>query len=130
MMSKRHNSRVVKKPVRRTAVKPKRRILPGWMPILTVVTLCTMLVLTINYRAFSDLTKETREFEVLNNKITAATTDNLSLQEEIHYLKNDPNMIEREARKYGLAPPKEQVSRAGDIDKAEKSINRQPPTKK
>lgn len=165
----------------------KRRILPAWMPVAAVIGLCAMLVLTVNFRAFSELSKERRRFEDLNGKIQQATSENLSLQEEIFYLKNDPNTIEREARKFGLGPAreeqvpvakieeeprqlpkkeskpkeepkqdprtektdkkplerdrvvkksestpvkKEKVSQAGEPDKAEKSANRQLPTRK
>jgi len=94
------------------------------------VTLVLMLVLTVNYRAFSELKKESKVFEELNDKVQQATTENLSMQEEIYYLKSDPKTIEREARKYGLARPKEQVSRADEADKAEKSVSRQLPTRK
>jgi cell division protein FtsL len=89
-----------------------------------------MLVLTVNYRAYSEFRRETQTFEELNNKIQQATTENLSMQEEIYYLKSDPKTIEREARKYGLARSKEQVSRAGETDKAEKSAKPANPTRK
>jgi hypothetical protein len=113
-----------------------------------------MLVLTINYRAYSELTSEKGEFNELNDKVQQATTENLSLQEEIHYLKTDPKPIEHEARRNEPAlskkewpadqklperevkktepaqPRKENVSKAGETDKAEKSANRQPPTRK
>lgn len=61
------------------------------------------------------------------------TDENLGLQEEIYYLKNDPDTIEREAKRYGLVRPQkklQQVSRAGELDKAEESTNRQTPTNK
>ena len=89
-----------------------------------------MLVLSVNYRAFSELRRETQPFDELNSKVQQATTENLSMQEEIYYLKSDPQTIEREARKYGLARPKEQVSRAGDTDKAEQSAQPAIPTRK
>jgi hypothetical protein len=113
-----------------------------------------MLVLTINYRAYSELTSEKNEFQDLNEKVQEATTENLSLQEEIFYLKTDPKAVEPETRKYVPAPQqnkestdpkpserevkkaeptqtkKEKVSKAGESDKAEKSANRQPPTRK
>ncbi len=121
--------RVVNKPLR-WRKEPRKRVLPAWLPVAASVTLVLMLVLTVNYRAFSELKKESKVFEELNNKVQQATTDNLSMQEEIYYLKSDPKTIEREARKYGLARPKEQVSRADEADKAEKSVSRQLPTRK
>jgi hypothetical protein len=113
-----------------------------------------MLVLTINYRAYSELTSEKEEFQELNEKVQRATTENLSVQEEIYYLKTDPQSTEHETRKVEPAPAekersanqkpserdpkksgatqtnKEKVSKAGETDKAEKSANRQPPTRK
>ena len=113
-----------------------------------------MLVLTINYRAYSELSSEKGEFQELNEKVQQATTENLSLQEEIYYLKTDPKPIERDTRNVEPAPTrkeppadqkpserevkkpeptqtkKEKVSKAGETDKAEKSANRQPPTRK
>ena len=110
--------------------EPRKRSFPSWLPVAAAVTLVLMLVLTVNYRAYSELTKETKVFDELNNKVQQATTENLSMQEEIQYLKTDPNTIEREARKFGLARPKEKVSQAVKTDKAEKSANRQLPTRK
>jgi len=159
-VSKRHSplARKAKADPIRWPKKQRRRILPAWVPVGVALGLCTMLVLTINFRAYSELAKESQHFEDLNGKIQQATSENLSLQEEIYYLKNDPNTIEREARKFGFAAPKqatktevkadqiplerraektepaaskkEKVSKAGETDKAEKSVNRQPPTRK
>lgn len=70
--------------------------------------LTVMLVLTVNFRAFSVLNTEAAEAVVLNNKIQAVTGENLAIQEEIHYLKNDSDTIEREARKFGLSRPKKE----------------------
>ncbi|MEJ7847794.1 MAG: septum formation initiator family protein [Pyrinomonadaceae bacterium] len=72
------------------------------------VLLTVMLVLTVNFRAFSVLNTEAAEAVVLNNKIQAVTGENLAIQEEIHYLKNDSDTIEREARKFGLSRPKKE----------------------
>ena len=126
---KRRRVRPVNKPLR-WRKEPRTRTLPSWIPIAAAVTLVLMLVLTVNYRAFSELRRETQTFEELNSKVQQATTENLSMQEEIYYLKSDPQTIEREARKYGLARPKEQVSRAGDTDKAEQSAQPANPTRK
>ena len=126
---KRRKVRPVNKPLR-WRKEPRTKTLPSWIPIAAAVTLVLMLVLTVNYRAFSELRRETQTFEELNSKVQQATTENLSMQEEIYYLKSDPQTIEREARKYGLARPKEQVSRAGDTDKAEQSAQPANPTRK
>jgi cell division protein FtsB len=69
-----------------------------------------MLCLTINYRAFTELNKETAEHGELQQRVEALTSENLNLQEEIHYLKTDPKTIEREAKKFGLMRRKEKIS--------------------
>ncbi len=61
-----------------------------------------MLCLTINFRAYTDLSRETRQNEDLNTQIETLTSENLNLQEEIYYLQNDSKVIEREARKFGF----------------------------
>jgi cell division protein FtsL len=121
--------RPVNKPLR-WRKEPRKKVLPSWIPIASAVALVLMLVLTVNYRAYSELRRETQTFEELNNKIQQATTENLSMQEEIYYLRSDPKTIEREARKFGLVRPKEQVSLAGETDKAEKSAKPAIPTRK
>src|SRR5688572_23357093 len=98
VVSKRPRARTARaKPLKWRKEKPKR-VVPKWLPVLTALLLTGMLVLTINYRAFSELTSERREFLELNEKVQEATTENLSLQEEIYYLKTDPKPTERETR--------------------------------
>ncbi len=79
-----------------------------WLAIGVVVSLTVMLILTVNFRAFTVLNTEAAEASVLNNKIQAVTSENLTIQEEIHYLKNDSDTIEREAKKFGLSRPKKE----------------------
>ena len=47
---------------------------------------------------------EQKENDQLSTKIRSVTDENLQLQEEIHNLKSDARVIEREARRLGLAP--------------------------
>lgn len=68
-----------------------------------------MVGVTVNLRAYRQLSREANQNAELNTRIDAITSENLSLQEEIHYLKNDPNMIKREAQKFGFVPRKEKV---------------------
>jgi len=81
-----------------------------WLGIGVAAMLTIMLCLTINYSAFSELSKESTENQLLEQRIQNVTTENLSLQEHIHFLKNDPGTIEREVRKFGLRKPKQKVS--------------------
>ncbi len=81
-----------------------------WMGMIVTGMLTIMLCLTINYSAFSELNKETIENRGLEQRIENITSENLGLQEHIHFLKNDPGTIEREVRKFGLRRPTEKVS--------------------
>lgn len=80
-----------------------------WWAYGIAATLTLVLCLTINYSAFSELGKESAENEKLEQQIQNVTTDNLALQEQIHYLKNDPETIEPQARKFGLKRSKQKV---------------------
>ena len=62
-----------------------------------------MLVLSINFRAFSEMREETDQHGRLSAQIQSLTDENLALQEEIHTLKSDPRVIEREAKRLGIA---------------------------
>ena len=128
--------------VRRRSVKPERQPLklpealsfqiprvPRWMPIAASITLVVMITATVNFRAYSSLSKEEQEHQDLNQKVQKMTEDNLGIQEEIYYLKNDPATIEREAKKYGFVRPDKKFSRVGEVDKAEASTSRQTPTR-
>lgn len=113
--------------------RPKRRLMPRWVPIAASLTLVLTITATINLRAFRELQTEQQQHQELNQRVQQMTDENLGLQEEIYYLKNDPDTIEREAKRYGLVRPQkklQQVSRAGELDKAEESTNRQTPTNK
>ena len=103
--------------------------IPRWIPIAASVTLVVMITATINFRAYSSLSTEDQENQELNQRVQQMTEENLGIQEEIYYLKNDPATIEREARKYGLVRPEKKFSRAGEADNAEQSTSRQTPTR-
>ncbi len=87
----------------------KGRAKISWVPVAMALSITMMVCVTVNYRAFSELSSETDLHESLNTQIDGVTSENLALQEEIHYLKSDPNMIEREAKKFGFVPRKEKV---------------------
>ena len=93
--------------IQRSRPKPLAR--SRWAMLGVVFALFGMISLTLNYRAFSELTREVEQRSLLESRIEAVTADNLDLQEEIHYLKNDVSTIEREAKKFGFARPKENV---------------------
>jgi len=81
-----------------------------WTGILIAGLLTSLLCLTINFRAFTELNKESSDNDALQKQIEAVTRDNLSIQEEIHYLKNDPITVGREVKRFGLTQPKKKVS--------------------
>jgi hypothetical protein len=68
---------------------------PRWASYGATVLFASVLCLTINFRAFTELTAEVEENEDLNAQIESITTENLNLQEEIYYLENDSDVIER-----------------------------------
>ena len=80
----------------------KRIQVPKWASYGAVAVFAAVLCLTINFRAYTELSREAEQNEKLNTEIESITTENLDLQEEIYYLQNDSDVIEREARKFGM----------------------------
>ncbi len=91
----------------KTSRKKKKNAIPGWAPYAAVITLTLAIILTINSRAYTEYSKEAQENQQLKEKIEALREENLLIQEETHYLKNDPKAIERDARRLGLRPKKD-----------------------
>lgn len=107
--------------------------MPRWVPVAASITLVLTITATVNVRSYIDLANEQRTHEELNRRVQQMNEENLGLQEEIYYLKNDTDTIEREARKYGLVRPQnklKRVSQAGEMGDAEEPTNRQTPTNK
>ena len=75
---------------------------PRYAALAIVASIAFMLCLTINYRAFSEMSREVDEQQTLSWQIKNLTNENLALQEEIHNLKTDSAVIRREARRLGL----------------------------
>lgn len=61
-----------------------------------------MLLLSINFRSFTEMREELNKNTYLAGQIQNLMDENLALQEEIHSLKTDPRVIEREAKKIGI----------------------------
>ena len=98
------------RPRSKTRMKSNREsATPQWFIFAVVVFITFMLCLTINFRAFSELTSEMEQNQKLNIEVEQITNQNLVIQEEIHNLKNDPKVIEREARKLNMGRPDEKV---------------------
>jgi len=71
-------------------------------------SLAFMLCLSINYRAFCEMSREVDEHQNLSGQVQNLTNENLALQEEIHNLKTDSESIRREARRLGIIGGNEQ----------------------
>ncbi|MFN6963870.1 MAG: hypothetical protein ACK4S4_08900 [Pyrinomonadaceae bacterium] len=87
--------------------KPANAAASRYIAFAIVSAMVFMLCLTINYRAFTELSREAEENQNLTWQIQNLTNENLDLQEEIHTLKTDPQTIMREAQKMGLTPARE-----------------------
>jgi cell division protein FtsB len=76
--------------------------IPRWVSYGATAAFAVILCLSINFRAYTELSREADQNEKLSAEIENITTENLNLQEEIYYLENDSDVIEREARKFGM----------------------------
>jgi cell division protein FtsB len=93
---------------RKTAGRAKSST-PHWFLFVVVVSITFMLCLAINFRALSEMKAEAEQNNQLSTDVDKLSGENLSLQEEIHNLKNDSPTIEREARKIGMSRPNEKI---------------------
>ncbi|MGI8469590.1 MAG: FtsB family cell division protein [Pyrinomonadaceae bacterium] len=90
-------------------VKQRENTTPQWFVYAVVVAITCLVCLTINLRTFSELNNEIVQFQKINTEVDQLSNENLALQEEIHNLKTDSNIIEREARKLGMSSANEKV---------------------
>ena len=102
------------RPRRRGDKRPATRkergpVLPRWIPYGATALFALVLCLTINFRAFTELSSEIEQNESLSSEIEKVTSENLNLQEEIYYLQNDSSVIEREAKKFGFQRKEKKV---------------------
>ncbi|HEX3100609.1 MAG TPA: hypothetical protein VHQ01_02395 [Pyrinomonadaceae bacterium] len=86
-----------------------RRTAPWWLSFLIVISIFVMLGVSINFRAFSEMKEEATQNTQLATQIQNLMDENLALQEEIHTLKSDPNVIQREAKRIGIGLRQEKV---------------------
>lgn len=61
-----------------------------------------MLVVSINLRAFTEAREEVDKHARLSEQLQNLMDENLALQEEIHSIRTDPRVIEREAKRIGI----------------------------
>ena len=81
---------------------------PRFAALVIAASIAFMLCLSINYRAFCEMSREVDENQNLSGQVQDLTNENLALQEEIHNLKNDSESIRREARRLGIIGGNEQ----------------------
>ena len=86
----------------RVTAKADRRAAPWWLSYLIVASIFVMLIVTINFRAFTEMREEVNQNGRLTARIQNLMDENLALQEEIHTLKSDPRVIGREAKRIGM----------------------------
>lgn len=68
-----------------------------------------MVFVSINFRAFSEMREEAEQNARLAAQIQNLMDENLALQDEIHSLKTDPSVIQREAKKIGIDLRREKI---------------------
>ena len=90
-------------------VKQRENTTPQWFVYAVVVALTCLICLTINLRTFSELNNEIGQSQKLAAEVDRLSNENLALQEEIHNLKTNPGIVEREARKLGMGRANEKV---------------------
>lgn len=76
--------------------------------MLLVTAIFGMLTVSINYRAFREMRDEAAQNTHLTSQIQNLMDENLALQEEIHAIKSDPRVIQREAKRIGIDLKSEQ----------------------
>jgi cell division protein FtsB len=82
---------------------------PQWFVFTIVASITFMLCMAINLRAFSEMSAELEQNERLNLTVEQLSNENIGLQSEVHNLKTDSHLVEREARKIGMSRPNEKV---------------------
>jgi len=87
----------------------QEKLMPRWFVIGISIFLSTMVVLTLNYNAWTNVQRESQLNQQLSADINQLTFENSSLQDEIRRLQTDPKTIEREARKLGMGRVNEKV---------------------
>ena len=88
---------------RRISTKADHKMGPSWLPYVIVASIFAMLIISLNFRAFTEMRAEVEQNERLAAQIQSLMDENVALQEEIYTLKSDPKVIEREAKRIGVA---------------------------
>jgi cell division protein FtsB len=94
---------------RSKSVRRAQSTTPQWFVFAVITSMTFMLCMAVNLRAYTEMSKETIQFEQMSAEIDALNNENLIIQQEIYSLKSDPRAIEREARKMGMSRPNEKI---------------------
>jgi cell division protein FtsB len=92
-----------RKPAAKAVAAKRTRTAPWWLSAVIFTAIFGMLLVSINYRAFTEMRDEASQNATLQTRVQSLMDENLQLQEEIHGLKTDPNVISREARRIGVS---------------------------
>ncbi len=105
------NTQAVRMPKPRRAKTAKRSetLTPQWFMFVVITTISFMLCLAINLRAYSEMSQEIKQNQVLSSEVERLTIENQAIQQEIESLRSDESAIEREARKIGMSRPNEKI---------------------
>jgi len=79
------------------------------LSFLIATSMFAMLCVSINFRAFSEMREEIDQNTQLTGHIQNLMDENLALQEEIHTLRTDPRVIQREAKRIGMSLRQDKV---------------------
>lgn len=107
-----NNTQTIMMPKRNGRVRTAGRsqtVTPQWMGFVIITTISFMLCLAINLRAYSEVSHEIEQNQVLGSDIERLTFENQAIQQEIQNLRSDERTIEREARKIGMSRPHEKI---------------------
>lgn len=87
----------------------KREKANSWLGFAVVVALSSMICLTVNLRAYSELSAEIDQHQTLNAEVDQLTIQNSALQQDIELIKTDKTRIEQEAHRLGMSRSDEKV---------------------
>ena len=96
-------SRRRRQPAVKAVARAEKRTTPWWLSVVVFTAIFGMLLISINYRAFTEMRSEATQNTQLQTRVQSLMDENLQLQEEIHSLKTDPTRIQTEARRLGMS---------------------------
>ncbi len=106
------DNKTIVQPRRKTRVRGTKRhtqAMPQWFVFAVIAILTFMICLTVNLRAYTEVSAEIQQHQQLTNEIDSINSQNVLLQQQVSNLKNDSDTIEREARKIGMGRPDEKI---------------------